>query len=188
MFLHKQNITVKIHILLLFFLRCFGGNEVSQFSRIGTTTNASISHIIIIIIIHHPSSITRIEKLPITSLTMKNSIISLVISWLLAGSTPVSADAILDGPMKDLKTLFREWQVEFGKEYSTAKELATRMEIWVENHCTCILYICYHVIVVCIYASKYVGVLERISCLGLKSFSHAHVPSITLQTLTLSLF
>ena len=119
---------------------------------------------------------------------MKNSIISLVISWLLAGSTPVSADAILDGPMKDLKTLFREWQVEFGKEYSTAKELATRMEIWVENHCTCILYTCYHVIVVCIYASKYVGVLERISCLGLKSFSHAHVPSITLQTLTLSLF
>ena len=77
---------------------------------------------------------------------MKWYFVPLVASWLLTDtvSTSTSAaidtasdgDSILDGSMEDLNDLFQRWQVEFKKEYKTAKELVERMEIWVENHCT----------------------------------------------------
>jgi hypothetical protein len=36
-----------------------------------------------------------------------------------------------------VKDLFHRWMQDFGVEYKNAMELARRMEIWTENHCTC---------------------------------------------------
>jgi hypothetical protein len=85
---------------------------------------------------------------------MKRFLIPLVAFWLLtdiistvssaAIDTDSSGDSILDGSMDDLNARFQLWQVEYKKDYKTAKELAERLEIWIQNHCKFRNYCVYH--------------------------------------------
>ena len=85
---------------------------------------------------------------------MKRFLIPLVAFWLLtdiistassaAIDTDSSGDSILDGSMEDLNARFQLWQVEYKKDYKTAKDLAERLEIWIQNHCKFMNYWVYH--------------------------------------------